>query len=140
MTAVDFSGVAIERARRSAAAAGVNVHWVHADLLEWQPPRGAFDLVTLVYLHLPMNERHAIYAAAANAVAPGGRLIVVGHDRSNLTGGTGGPQDPAVLFTAGEIAAELVGFEIHRAEGVTCDDADGRRTIDAVVVAVRPAS
>ena len=139
VTAVDFSAVALERARRSATAAGVAVDWVCVDLLGWQPAGHAFELVTLVYLHLPADERRGIYAAAANAVAPGGRLLVVGHDRANLAEGSGGPQDPSVLFTADEIAADLAGFEIERAERVAHEEADGRRTIDAVLVARRPA-
>jgi SAM-dependent methyltransferase len=138
VTAVDFSTVALERAGRSAAAAGVEVTWVPADLLAWRPPRRSFDLVAIVYLHLPVHERRGIYAAAADAVAPGGRLLVIGHDRSNLLEGSGGPQDPDVLFTADEVAADLAGFEVERAERVIHDAADGRRTIDCVVVARRP--
>jgi SAM-dependent methyltransferase len=139
VTAVDFSSVAIERARRSATTAGVDVDWVQADLLEWRPPRRAFELVALVYLHLPEPERGAVYSAAADAVAPGGRFLVIGHDRANLLEGSGGPQDPAVLFTADEVATDLAGFEIERAERVVSEDPGGRRAIDAVVLARRPA-
>jgi len=32
----------------------------------------AFDLVVLVYLHLPVDERVPVYARAASAVAPVG--------------------------------------------------------------------
>ena len=135
VTAVDFSAVAIDRARRSASVTGVAVDWIEADLLDWRPPSRAFDLVTLIYLHLPPDERRVVYAAAADSVAPGGRLIVVGHDLTNLTEGSGGPQDPTRLFTAREIAADLASFEIERAERVVRDEVGGRRTIDAVVVA-----
>jgi hypothetical protein len=34
--------------------------------------------------------------AAAEAVAPGGTLLIVGHDLENLTSGHGGPQDAGV--------------------------------------------
>jgi SAM-dependent methyltransferase len=138
VTAVDFSAVALDRARRSAALAGVEVSWVLADLLAWEPERRSFDLVALVYLHLPREDRRRVYAAAAEAVAPGGRLFVLGHDLANLTDGSGGPQDPAVLFTASEIAADLGDFETERAGRVVRVGAAGRRTIDAVVVARRP--
>ena len=136
-TAIDFSTVALERARASATMAGVSVTWVLADLLEWRPTSRSFDLVAVMYLHLPLDERQPVYAAAAEAVAPGGRILVVGHDRSNLTEGAGGPQDPEVLFTPPEVAADLVGFTIERAETATRDLGDGRRAIDAVVLAQR---
>jgi SAM-dependent methyltransferase len=139
VTAVDFSRVGLERARAAAERAGVTVTWVLADLLEWQPPRRAFDLVDLVYLHLPPAERAAAYARAAEAVAPGGTLLVVGHDLTNLTEGSGGPQDPAVLFTAAEIADTLTGLRIERSDRVVRPASDGRQAIDAVVRAVRAA-
>ena len=137
VTAVDFSAVALDRARASATTAGVTVDWVNADLLEWRPAPRSFDLVAVMFLHLPRDERRPVYAAAAEAVAPGGVLLVVGHDRSNLTEGAGGPQDPEVLFTASEVAADLAGFTVETAETVTRDLGDGRRAIDAVVLARR---
>jgi 2-polyprenyl-3-methyl-5-hydroxy-6-metoxy-1,4-benzoquinol methylase len=138
VTAVDFSAVGLERARASAEAAGVTIRWVNADLLEWRPGPRSFDLVAVMFLHLPADERTGIYARAAEAVAPGGRLLVVGHDRSNITHGVGGPQDPAVLFTATEIAHDLADLEVERAETVARDLGDGRRALDAAVVARRP--
>ena len=137
VTAVDFSAVALERARGAAEAAGVEVQWVNADLLEWRPEPRAFDLVAVMFLHLPSGERRAVYAAAADAVAPGGRLLVVGHDLSNLTDGAGGPQDPAVLFTPDGIAGDLGDLAIERTEVVRRDVGEGRVALDAVVVAVR---
>jgi len=68
-----------------------------------------------------------------------GTLLVVGHDRSKLVEGTGGPQDPEVLFTASEIASELPGLRIERAETVSRPVGDDRYRIDAVVRAVRAA-
>ena len=137
-TAVDFSSVAIERAAAAAAHAGVDVEWVNADLLEWAPEPASFDLVALMFLHLPAGERDRIYAAAARAVSPGGRLLVVGHDRANLADGVGGPQDPEVLFTAEELARDLDGLVVERAETVARDVGAGRPALDAVLVAVRP--
>lgn len=139
VTAVDFSAVALDRARASAERAGVAVGWVNADLLEWRPEPRSYDLVALMFLHLPEHERRAVYAGAAEAVAPGGRLLVVGHDLTNLTDGAGGPQDPGVLFTPNGIAAELDGLVVERAEVVRRDVGEGRVALDAVVVAARPA-
>ena len=137
VTAVDFSAVALERARAAAEAAGVEVTWVNADLLEWRPEPRSFDLVAVMFLHLPPDERRAVYAAASDAVAPGGRLLVVGHDLSNLTDGAGGPQNPDVLFTPAGIAGDLGDLVVERADVVRRDVGEGRVALDAVVVAVR---
>ena len=65
----------------------------------------------------PRPQRRAAVRAAAAALAPGGTLLVIGHDSRNLTDGTGGPQDPAVLFTAADIAADLAGSGLRDREG-----------------------
>ena len=53
VTGVDFSAVAVERARRLAEERGVTVDWVVADLRDYQPAPGVFDAVIVAYLHLP---------------------------------------------------------------------------------------
>jgi SAM-dependent methyltransferase len=138
VTGVDFSAVGLERAAAHAEDRGLTVSWLQADLLAWVPPAGAFDLVVLMFIHLPAAERERVYATAAAAVAPGGTLVVVGHDRTNLEDGIGGPQDPEVLFTASEIAAGLpAGFDVVRQATVRRAGAGtgNRAPIDAVVIA-----
>jgi len=140
VTAVDFSAVGVERGRALAAQRGADVDWVVADVREYQPPPGAFDAVLVAYLHLVAPERATVLARAAAALAPGGRLFVVGHDVANLSGGHGGPQDPAVLYTPEAVTAELDGLTIRRAERVTRHvPADGgtAAAIDTLVSAVR---
>jgi SAM-dependent methyltransferase len=140
VTGVDFSDVAIENARRLAAERGVEVEWVRADLRGWRPAGPEHDLVVVLYLQVPAAERRVVLAAAAGAVAPGGTLLVVGHDLENLNGGWGGPKDPAVLFTPDEVAAELPGLELEKAERVLrpVETEDGEaQAIDALVRARR---
>jgi SAM-dependent methyltransferase len=137
VTAVDFSSVALDRGRRLAKARRVDVEWELADLLEWVPPADAFDLVALFFIHLPLDERRRVYARAAAAVTPGGTLLIVGHDRTNLSDGVGGPQDPDVLFTPNEIVTELDGFTVVRAEALRRSSPDEPGPIDAVVSAVK---
>lgn len=138
VTGVDFSGVALERARASAARAGVAVAWVEADLLEWQPAADSADLVVVAYLHLPGTERQAVFAKAAGALAPGGRLLIVGHDRLNAGRGVPGPRDEAVLYAPDEVAADLPGLVVEQARRVDETLDDGRVATDTVVVARRP--
>jgi cyclopropane fatty-acyl-phospholipid synthase-like methyltransferase len=109
VTAVDFATTALARGARAASAAGVadRISWVHADLRTWAPPEGAFDLVSAQFLHLSTESRPAVFARLAAAVAPGGTLLVVGHDVSDLHTGAHRPHAPEVFFTADELAASL---------------------------------
>ncbi len=140
VTGVDFSEVALEKGARLAAARGVDVEWVAADLLAYEPAPRAFDLVVLLYLQLPEAELRPVLRRAAAAVAPGGTFLLVAHDRTNLAEGHGGPSDARVLYSADDVAAELDGFEVVRAERVERDvqTPDGERiALDALVRAVR---
>ncbi|HET8559525.1 MAG TPA: class I SAM-dependent methyltransferase [Marmoricola sp.] len=140
VTAVDFSPVGLEKGRR--LAGDTPVDWVCADATTWQAPEPV-DLVVLAYLQLPAAERTAAVRNGFGALRPGGTFFLVAHDSTNLAEGSGGPQDPAVLYTAADVLADLAGesFEVVRAERVarevTADDGHGgeqRRTaLDALV-------
>jgi SAM-dependent methyltransferase len=143
VTAVDFSPVAVERGRELAARQGVPVQWRLMDVTAYRPVPGSYDLVLLSYLHLPARELAGVLAAARTALRPGGTVVVVGHDLANLTGGTGGPQDPAVLLTPEAVLDGLAGLHIQRAETVRrpVPHGDGETVdaLDTLVVATRPA-
>ena len=142
VTAVDFSRVGLARAAGLAAGRGVSVDWVHADLLDYQPTPGGYDLVLIAYIQLPADRLTALARTAATALAPGGTLLAVGHDRDNIARGYGGPKDIGVLWTPQIVTAGLDGLTVRRAEQVTrtVPVPDGDRTaIDTLVRAERPA-
>ena len=139
VTGVDFSQVAIEKARGRAVREHRDAEFVCADLLVYEPERDAFDLVLVLYLQLPAGERRRVLSKAVAALASGGTFLVVGHDLLNLTEGVGGPSDPDLLFTPEDIVVDLPGLEIEKAERVLRDVVDADRpAIDALVRAVRP--
>jgi 2-polyprenyl-3-methyl-5-hydroxy-6-metoxy-1,4-benzoquinol methylase len=143
VTAVDFSAVAIDKARAIAESRDLSVNWVVADMSDYIPDAGSFDLVALVYIHLQPAVHHHVLRGAAAALAPGGTLLVIGHDRTNIAEGVGGPQDPSVLFTPEEVVADLKSLEVVRAERVyrTVATSSGDQVaIDALIRATRPLS
>ena len=138
---VDFSDVALERARRLAASRGVTVDWALEDLLEYEPEERAFDLVAILYLHLPPPQFEIVLTRAVDAVASGGTLLLVGHDVRNLTEGYGGPKDPKLLWDSSALVALLKGLEVVKAERVTRPvktDEGEAAAIDTLVRARRP--
>lgn len=143
VTAVDFSDVGLDKARQLAAGAGVAVATVCADVADYRPPPEGFDLVVLLYLHLPEAQRRRVHQMAAAGVTAGGTLLVVGHDVTNLTDGHGGPQDLSVLLDPADVVADLAGsgLQIDKAERVQriVQTPEGERVaIDALVRARRP--
>ena len=141
VTAVDFSDVGLSIARELAEARGMTVDWIEADVLNWKPTANAHDLVCVLYLQLPADERRTVLRSAADAVRPGGTLLVIGHDLLNLTEGSGGPTQSDVLFTPDDIVREIGGLSIEKAERVRRPADDGgtaRDAIDALVRARKP--
>jgi len=122
VTGVDFSDVGLDKARRMAAEKDVDIELICADVTTWEPPSDNFDLVAMCYLQLPRDHRRAALGVAARAIAPGGTLVVVAHDSANLTGGSGGPSDPDVLYRPSDVVADLdttgIVLTIERAETV----------------------
>ena len=133
-TAVDFSELA--------EASDVEIDTIVADVTTYTPPTRAYDLVAVIYLHLPASERTQVHRRAAAALNPGGTLVVLGHDTTNLTDGHGGPQDAEVLFTPDDVVSDLepTGLTVIKSgrvqRKVTTADGD-RIAIDALVTARR---
>ena len=138
VTAVDFSRVGLGLARRLSAVRGVaaQVDWVVADLGDYEPERGAYDLALISYVQPSSAVRAAILARLPAALAPGGTVFVMGFDLANLTEGTGLPVDPDVLYTPEAVSAKLSGLRVLRAERVyyTVDRDDGPATTVATLV------
>ncbi len=156
VTGADLSSVALERAAARAAEAGPQIAgritWRRADLLAQSQGAGAagqavlapgsYDLISAQFLHFPAAPRAALIRALAGAVAPGGTLLFVGHDPSDLQTTVPRPPDPGLFATAAELAAVLdpAGWEIissaARPREVT--DPEGRpATIRDAVLAAR---
>jgi SAM-dependent methyltransferase len=151
VTAVDFSRTGLDKGRtlqtRHERGRDLRIDWVHADVLEYDAGEGTYDLALLAYLQLPAEQRRTAVRRSFLALCDGGTLLVVAHDSTNLTEGTGGPQYPEVLYTAVDVLVDLDGerFEVVRAERVArevpppADDPDQapRTAYDALVRVVR---
>jgi len=115
VTAADISSVAIERAAEHASERGLAITRLHADLAK-APAPGTYDLVTTHFLHVPKSEQQPLFRHLAAAVAPGGTLLVVGHDLGDMAKM---PRPDLVEYgwTAEEVAAALgEGWTIEAAE------------------------
>ena len=141
VTGIDFSSIAIEKARATATRYGLEIQFEVVDLEVWQCTSPRFDAAVICYIHLPKAVMHQIWLSAFECLNPGGELLIVGHHTKNLSEGVGGPQSLEVLFDQAEVAA-ILGVDnliVSRAaiRKVSGDQGD-RNAIDAVVIAKRP--
>ncbi|MCC3318014.1 class I SAM-dependent methyltransferase [Nocardia africana] len=141
--AVDFSQVGIDKGRTVASRLSRSVRsridWECADVTDLAGAGidGPFELILAVYIHLPAGQRRSMLLAAAERLSPGGTLLVLGHDTTNIADGYGGPQDPAILFTPDDVVADLTAAEHIRIDTAqrVLRETEGCDAIDALVVA-----
>ncbi len=125
VTALDWSAIGMAKAARLAEARGVTLATVVADAAAWDYPPGGFDLVAWIYLHLPPADRAAAAAGALRSLAPGGLLALECFTPAQQGRRSGGPKDPALLWSRslvedlfGELEVlELLEGTVHLDEG-----------------------
>ncbi|MEU4569294.1 bifunctional NAD(P)/FAD-dependent oxidoreductase/class I SAM-dependent methyltransferase [Micromonospora sp. NPDC023956] len=145
VTAVDIAPTAVARTAGHAADAGVadRVTVDQADLRVEAPEAGGYDLVSAQFMHLPAGQWRDLVARLADAVAPGGTLLLVGHHPLDLRTTARRMHFPDLMFTAEQAAAQLDPtrwrVRVAQARPRAAVDPDGQDVTvhDAVLVAGR---
>lgn len=104
--AFDFSPVARDKALANAAAKGVKIRYDLQDITLFEASK-KYDMVALLYVHLPKQLRHAFHAAIYKSIKPGGFLVFEAFAKEQLGFDSGGPKDPALLYDAPSICQDF---------------------------------
>ena len=97
---VDFSPLAQDKARKLAAERGVTLRVEQADIINWQWPAAAFDVVAAIFFQFAAPaDRDKIFAGIKRALKPGGLLLMQGYTPKQLEYKTGGPSRLENLYT-----------------------------------------
>lgn len=138
VTGVDFSTVAIARARAHSAQLprllALRLRWRAADVTRLTLRPASLDLAVVSYLHLPPEQRDPLLVRLAAALRPSGHLVLVGHDVRNLAEGVSGPQDPVLLYQPDQLRSlvQSAGLTVEVARTAERPTADGI-ALDAVL-------
>ena len=120
VTGIDISQNALDKARDRLtsidATAASRVEWQQRDLTEWSPEPSTFDLVSSHFMHLPRSNRDVLFSALAAAVAPGGTLLIVGHDISGMDIDSHRAHQIDLMFSIDEVLAAVGGLTVEVAE------------------------
>jgi 2-polyprenyl-3-methyl-5-hydroxy-6-metoxy-1,4-benzoquinol methylase len=137
VTAVDVSPTAVQQARTLAAQQpdAAAIRWLVADLSVWQPPR-QYDLVVSQYVH-PDMPFGAFVARLAQAVAPGGTLLIVGHDHADSHSATHAPQPASIGPEAVFQVLDSNQWDVAKAETDTRQVTHGSTPLTLADVVVR---
>ena len=156
VTGVDIAVNALDKARAHAEsvdlAAAARIDWQQHDFTEWSPQAQSFDLVSSQFMHLPQPILTTLFRALAAAVAPGGTLLIVGHDAADHDAADHDAADvdekshhrghlAELMFSADEVLDAIKGekLTIETAESRPRRAANGQRSdfINDIVVRAR---
>ena len=115
VTAVDISAAGLEKTAGLAAARGVSVTCVEADLAAWDWPQAEYDVVAAMFLHVPSAFRPVLHAKMLGALKPGGHVFLEGFLPEQIdwqkSHNSGGPPVPDMLFVPDDIRADFASAE-----------------------------
>lgn len=118
--AVDGSQTGLEKARALAACRNVSFTTELADLNHFTPAAGSIQGAVSIFAHLPSTARRALHQRVEQALQLGGIFLLEGYSQAQLPRSTGGPKNPDMLFSLGELLKDfadsdmLLGQEIDR--------------------------
>jgi SAM-dependent methyltransferase len=137
VTAVDQSAVALGKAKELAAARGVALETITADLADYSIAPGAWAGIVSVWAHVPPALRRRVHAQVARGLQPGGLFILEAYTPAQLTFNTGGPRSVEMFMTAVQLREELAGLDFEIVRELERDVREGtKHTGRAAVVQV----
>jgi SAM-dependent methyltransferase len=135
VTAVDQSEAGLAKARRLAAASGVEIETVTADLEDFAIEPGVWAGIVATFAHLPPAIRCKVHAQAVRGLQPDGVFILEAYTPAQLAFDTGGPKSPELLMTLAGLCDELAELELLVGREIERDviEGDGHTGRGAVV-------
>lgn len=126
VTAVDQSRVGMARAAELAAARGVRVECVVADLATFDIGAGRWAGIVSIFVHLPAELRADIHRRAVTGLRPGGVFILEAYAPRQVEFDTGGPRDAVRLASRATIEQELAGLQFLLSQEAEREVVEGR--------------
>lgn len=115
---VDISQVAIDQARKSAGDRDLVAEFLVADLDDFTPEPGSFDLITVIRYRNPR-----LWPRLVDAIGPDGWIVAEHHMKT--TADVAGPESPDFRLDPGELLEVFGGLRVvHYSESIEPADDD----------------
>jgi 2-polyprenyl-3-methyl-5-hydroxy-6-metoxy-1,4-benzoquinol methylase len=115
--AFDLSEVGKDRALELAKAEGVELNYWLQDLAVLDLPKEKYDVIGLVFMHMPPEMRSEVHQKLVSSLKPGGVIILQGFSKKQLGLSSGGPKNLAMLFSEEELRKDFEGLDLEIIEG-----------------------
>ncbi len=116
VSAFDQSGVARQKALKWAESLGLHINYSLMDVNRFICDARKYDLVALVYVHLPPQTRQTVHRNFASCLNPGGTIMLECYHKSQLNYNTGGPRVEEMLYREEDLMEDFSHLEILQCE------------------------
>lgn len=106
--AIDFSKTAAQKAIELAEKKLVKINYTVADLSVYWPEEEKFNLIAMIYSHLPPDIRRTVHKKACYSLEPGGMFILEMFSKDQLGKSSGGPQSEEMLYSVEEMKKDTM--------------------------------
>ncbi len=109
--AFDQSAEGKAKALKLASEKNVKIDYSLCDLTLFEAEPGSFDVIALIYVHMPEEIRSRVHKNLTGYLKPGGYLILEAFTKDQLKNTSGGPKTEQLLYKNEEIAGDFQGLE-----------------------------
>lgn len=112
VTAFDSSKLAKEKALRLAKENNVQISYFNADVEKFNPDT-KFDLISIIYLHLPPAIRHTFHLNLFRYLNPEGKILLECFSKLQFRNNSGGPKNMQLLYSLKDIQNDFKDYNIE---------------------------
>jgi len=112
VTAVDLSEVGLQKAQLLAKEKDVKINTIHADLANYDIGVEQWDVIILIFCHLPPPLREKVHKNSVIGLRHKGMLLLEAYTPEQLSYKTGGPPVAAMMMNAEILSNELKGLNL----------------------------
>lgn len=123
--AFDFSEVAVRKANANAEKQSLKYRSEVLAAENFQSAQGAYDLVAIVFLHLPKDVMKTLLKKCAESLKSDGVLLIQVFSQDQLSFNSGGPKDLTLLYKPDDFRWLEGTFRSLSIEQVDCDLSEG---------------
>lgn len=110
--AFDKSKVACKKALKLSKSKQAKINYKISDSAEYKIRNKEFDVIAVIYFHLPPVARKEFFSKIISGLKEGGYLIIEAFNSRQLSNKSGGPKEMDLLLTKEILENEITGLKI----------------------------
>src|SRR6056297_3494321 len=111
VTALDFSQAARDKAMALCREYGVEVDYQISTIENFHTGE-SFDVIALIFLHLPKLSRHQMHRKLISFLKPGGYFMIEAFSKKQIHYNTGGPKNLDLLYQRQDLMEDIPDLEL----------------------------